>query len=233
MADKSSSGFSSPGSSEPGFAAAFGTLQQIAGARRSTPRSEESCELCSAALGREHPHLLEPESRQIYCACGACALLFDGIPKSRYKRIPRDARYLQDFEMTDAQWENLRIPINMAFFFRSSLEGRMVALYPSPAGAVESLLPLEAWNEIAAGTPALDSMRSDVEALLVNRVGHPYVTARAQYFIAPIDVCYKLVGLIRSNWRGLSGGSEVWTEIGQFFTNLRSHSEIVSGGVHA
>ena len=111
MADKSSSGFSSPGSSEPGFAAAFGTLQQIAGARRSTPRSEESCELCSAALGREHPHLLEPESRQIYCACGACALLFDGIPKSRYKRIPRDARYLQDFEMTDAQWENLRIPI--------------------------------------------------------------------------------------------------------------------------
>ena len=109
----------------------------------------------------------------------------------------------------------------------------MVALYPSPAGAVESLLPLEAWNEIAAGTPALESMRSDVEALLVNRVGHPYVTARAQYFIAPIDVCYKLVGLIRSNWRGLSGGSEVWTEIGQFFTNLRSHSEVVSGGVHA
>jgi hypothetical protein len=69
--------------------------------------------------------------------------------------------------------------------------------------------------------------------LLVNRVGHPNVSARAQYFIAPIDVCYKLVGLIRTNWRGLSGGSEVWTEIGQFFTNLRSHSEVVSGGVHA
>jgi hypothetical protein len=45
---------------------------------------------------------------------------------------------LANFEMSDGQWESLLIPINMAFFFRSSIEGRMIALYPSPAGAVES-----------------------------------------------------------------------------------------------
>ena len=57
---------------------------------------------------------------------------------------------LANFQMTDAQWDSLMIPINMAFFFRSSPDARMVAMYPSPAGATESLLSLEAWNEIAA-----------------------------------------------------------------------------------
>jgi uncharacterized protein DUF5947 len=197
------------------------------------PRAVESCEMCSAGLGREHPHLIEPETRRIVCACIACALLFDGGANSRFRRIPRDAQYLQDFEMTDTQWENLRIPINMAFFFHSSPEGKMIALYPSPAGAVESLLPLEAWSEIAAGMPAINSMRPGVEALLVNRVGQSHAATRAEYYIAPIDVCYKLVGLIRTNWRGLSGGSEVWSEIGQFFSNLKSNSEVTAGTLHA
>ena len=35
----------------------------------------------------------------------------------------------------------------------------------------------------------------------------------AQYYIVPIDECYRLVGLIRMHWRGLSGGTEVWKEI--------------------
>jgi hypothetical protein len=56
----------------------------------------------------------------------------------------------------------------------------------------------------------------DVEALLVNRVG-----AARDYFIVPIDECYKLVGLIRLHWRGLSGGAVVWGEIGRFFDELR------------
>jgi hypothetical protein len=36
----------------------------------------------------------------------------------------------------------------------------------------------------------------------------------------PIDECYRLVGLIRLNWRGLSGGSEVWEEVDKFFEQL-------------
>jgi hypothetical protein len=160
-------------------------------------------------------------------------MLFDGMERSKYKRVSRHAQYLSDFEMTDGQWESLLIPINMAFFFRSSIEGRVIVLYPSPAGAVESLLPLEAWNEIAESNRALSRLLPDVEALLVNRVGHAHGIARAAYYIAPIDECYKLVGLIRSNWRGLSGGSEVWTEIGQFFSDLRSRAHVVSGEANA
>jgi len=59
-------------------------------------------------------------------------------------------------------------------------------------------------------------MQADVEALLVNRSQD----AR-EYFIAPIDKCYELVGTIRVHWRGLSGGDEVWRAIDKFFAQLR------------
>jgi len=176
---------------------------------------------------------VELANRQILCACDACALLFDGLEKSRYKRVSRTSQYLANFEMTDGLWESLMIPINMAFLFRSSLENRIVALYPSPAGAVESLLPLDAWEEIADQNPSLHQLKPDVEALLVNRVGHAHGLRDVEYYIAPIDECYKLVGLIRTNWKGLSGGAEVWTEVARFFAELRSKSEVVRGGVNA
>jgi hypothetical protein len=216
----------------PAFEQAFGALRQFTRTRQSASPLER-CELCSAGLDQEHPHLVELVSRQILCACDACAMLFDGMEKSRYKRVSRRAQYLSGFRMTDSQWESLLIPINMAFFFRSSIEGKVVVLYPSPAGAVESLLPLEAWNEIAADNRSLRGLLPDIEALLVNRVGHAHGLAQAEYYIAPMDQCYKLVGLIRSNWRGLSGGAEVWEAIGGFFSDLRSKSEIVSGGANA
>ncbi len=127
----------------------------------------------------------------------------------------------------------LLIPINLAFFFYSSVEKRMVALYPSPAGAVESLLPLDAWSEIAADNPVLHRLKPDIEALLVNRVGHAHGMGQAEYYIAPIDECYRLVGLIRTNWKGLSGGTEVWTEVGRFFAGLKSNAERIGGGPNA
>jgi Family of unknown function (DUF5947) len=212
---------------------AFGVLRQFTRARSSASRAVEFCELCSAGLRHDHPHLVELASRQIVCACDACALLFDGMEKSRYKRVSRSAQYLADFEMSDGQWESLLIPINMAFLFRSSPEGRVMALYPSPAGAVESLLPLDAWSEIVEQNPVLHRLQPDIEALLVNRVGHAHGLGRAEYYIAPIDECYKLVGLIRTNWKGLSGGTETWTEIGRFFAELKAKSEAISGGVNA
>ncbi|MGH7936478.1 MAG: DUF5947 family protein, partial [Chthoniobacterales bacterium] len=93
---------------------------------------------------------------------------------------------------------------------------KMTALYPSPAGATESLLPITAWETIVRQNPVLRELQPDVEALLVNRAHE----AR-DYYIAPIDKCFELVGLIRMNWRGFSGGEEVWREIEKFFTNLQ------------
>src|ERR1700752_4948557 len=216
-----------------GFEQAFSILRQFTRSRSAASRAVEHCELCSAGLHHDHPHLVELATRQILCACDACAMLFDNMERSRYKRVSRTSRYLPNFEMTDSQWEGLMIPINMAFLFRSSLENRIIALYPSPAGAVESLLPLDAWAEIEESDPALRQLKPDIEALLVNRVGHSHGTRNAEYYIAPIDECYKLVGLIRANWKGLSGGAEVWTEVGRFFGELKSKSEVVRGGVNA
>jgi len=208
---------------------AFATLRQFTRSKRPLER----CELCGADLRREHPHLVEIASRQIVCACEPCATLFDGMTASRYKRVSRRARLLTNFQMTEGQWESLLIPINMAFFFHSSLEGRTVTLYPSPAGAVESLLPLEAWTEIVQQNSVLRELQPDIEALLINRVGQAHELSRADYFIAPIDECYRLVGLIRANWKGLSGGSEVWMEIGRFFSDLKSRADAVSGEANA
>jgi hypothetical protein len=179
----------------------------------------ERCELCSAEIAPSHSHLLDPTKRQIFCACEACALLFCGQAGAHYLRIPRRIRLLSDFEMTDEQWEALMIPINLAFFYRDGASSRMVAMYPSPAGATESLLSLESWEEIRAQNHALQKMEPDVEAFLVNRVG-----ATHQYFLVPIDGCFRLVGLIRMHWKGLSGGTEVWKHIEQFFSDLRSRS---------
>jgi hypothetical protein len=116
------------------------------------------------------------------------------------------------------------VPINMVFFFKSSLENRVIALYPSPAGATESLLALESWNDIVARNPVLNEMESDVEGLLVNRLGYSRGFSAAEYYLLPIDECYKLVGLIRLHWKGLSGGTEVWRELGDFFRSVKARS---------
>lgn len=197
---------------------AFAALRRLATARSrlSAGVADEKCELCSVPLAPEHRHLLEIATRKIVCSCDACALRFPAEIGGRFKIIPRDTRTLPDFQMSDAEWENFALPINLVFFFKSSPHEKMVALYPSPAGATESLLPLASWQNLVAENSALARMEPDVEALLVNRVGE----AR-EYFIAPMDVCFELVGLIRVHWRGLSGGDAVWQEIEAFFAKLK------------
>ena len=121
----------------------------------------------------------------------------------------------------------------MAFFLKSSLESRVVALYPSPAGATESLLALESWNDIVERNPILNEMESDVEGLLVNRLGYSRGYSAAEYYLLPIDECYKLVGLIRMHWKGLSGGTDVWRELGEFFSSLKGRAVEVGAESHA
>lgn len=182
-----------------------------------TAEQQERCELCGEPLLAEHRHLLDLESRRLLCACRACSMLFDrrAAGGGHYRLIPGRRLRLDDFELDDVAWERLRIPVEMAFFFFSSAAERVVAFYPSPMGATESRLELTAWAELQRANPALAAIEHDVEALLVNRA-----RGKRGGWIVPVDDCYRLVAVIRTRWRGFTGGKEVWTEIERFFDEL-------------
>jgi Family of unknown function (DUF5947) len=209
---------------------AFSSLRRFAeeesekAAKEAAQAAQEHCDLCSEPIPPEHRHLLEVSTREIMCVCRACSILFDkeAASEGKYRLIPDRRLFLEDFEMSDVQWESLRVPVDMAFFFYSTPAERVVAFYPSPMGPTESLLRLSAWEELEEDNPLLRGMERDVEALLVNRV-----RGAREHFLVPIDECYSLVGLIRMRWRGLSGGREVWEEIGRFFEDLRERSKTV------
>lgn len=170
--------------------------------RFAAPRlTGEFCEFCGARLGEAHAHLVEPAAHRLHCACDACAAARTAEAAARYRLVPRTARRLAGFVVDEAAWTALRLPIDLAFFYYSSPERRIVAFYPSPAGATQSTLSLAAWSELTGREPALARLQPDVEALLVNRLG----TARDAYLL-PIDTCYALTGEIRRRWKGLSAG---------------------------
>jgi hypothetical protein len=193
-------------------------------ARRESTRREaelERCELCGEAIASEHRHLMDLHDRELVCSCRACSLLFadPAAGAGRYRLVSDRRLRLGGFAMSDMAWEELRLPVDIAFLFHSSAHGRVVAFYPSPMGPTESDLRLTAWQELAAANPVLDTMAPDVEALLVNRA-----RGARQAWLVGIDECYALVGLIRTRWRGLTGGSEVWQAITQFFDDLDRRS---------
>jgi len=193
-------------------------LQQIA-SRLTVAREAalERCELCGAPIAPAHRHLLDLEQRELMCSCQACSVLFATAAASagHYRLVPDRRLRITDLDLTDVLWAELRLPVEMAFFFRSTAADRVQAFYPSPMGPTESLLGLEAWAELAAANPVLETLAPDVEALLVNRV-----RGARDGWLVPIDECYALVGLIRTRWRGFTGGSEVWDALGRFFAEL-------------
>ena len=129
-------------------------------------------------------------------------LLFCYREGSKYRHVPRRVDFLPNFRLSDEEWEALHLPINLAFFLHSSTAGHMAAFYPSPAGAMESLVGLDAWADLTEANPVLRELEPDVEALLVNRVGE----TREVYRVG-IDLCYHLAGLIRLHWRRIGWGT--------------------------
>ncbi len=147
----------------------------------------------------DHRHLLHLVERRIVCACEACWALYSG--DAEYRPAGSRTIWLDAFDCPDELWGMFQIPIGLAFFMRSTVSGGVVAFYPSPAGATESELDLEAWGQLVQRNPPLGELDPDAEALIVNRLEEPH-----RYVIAPIDMCYGLVGLIKSRWEGISGG---------------------------
>jgi hypothetical protein len=189
---------------------------------KNTPvEAEERCDLCGAPIPPGHRHVADVVARSLLCACRACTILLGrpGAGGGHFRLIPERRLLLTDFSLDEATWAELQIPVELAFFFRSTPAGRVVALYPSPLGATESLLELDTWEELERENPVLRELDSDVEALLVNRAGDV-----REHFLVPIDDCYALVALIRSRWKGLAGGPDVRRELDTFFDRLRAQA---------
>ena len=193
-------------------------LREPDGPQATPGRSGASC--ARRRWPRDHPHLVEPAERRLLCACTACGVLFSE-PGLRYRRVPD--RYLYDtgFVLSDTQWDELQVPVGMAFFLVNSIRRAVVACYPSPAGATESELSLAAWADGVGASALAGLMEPDVEALLVRRGDAGRGGGPARALLVPVDACYRLVGLVRLHWKGFDGGAEAWAAIDAFFAELQ------------
>jgi hypothetical protein len=210
----------------------------------------ERCEMCRQVLQDRHGHLVDTEKRSLTCACRACYLLFthEGAGGGRYRAVPERVYYDPDRPLTETDWNELQIPVAMAFFFYNSALGRVVAGYPSPGGATECELDLAAWDRLAAGYPLLAALAPDVEAILVTRqagqggmsppsppgLPSPSVSPRTssghyEVFLIPIDECYSLVGELRLRWQGFDGGAEAHAALAAFLDSLRRRALVLEG----
>ena len=176
---------------------------------------EERCELCGTPVEARHGHVVDVEHRSLKCTCRACYLLF--VPQEsgagRLRAVPERYRFEPDRPLSTSDWERLGIPVASAFFLRG--EDGVRAFYPSPAGATECLLDLEAWAELGREHPMLAAAQPEVEAILI-RAEH----AGVECYLVPIDVCYQLVGIVRVYWKGFDGGSEARERIDGFFAEV-------------
>ena len=179
----------------------------------------ERCEMCAEVLTDRHGHLVDTEKRSLACACRACYLLFthEGAAGGRYRAVPERICHDPERPLADEDWNELQIPVAMAFFFFNSALGRVVAGYPSPGGTTECELDLAAWDRIAAVYPLFAEMAPDVEAIFVNRTA-------GEVFLIPIDECYSLVGELRMYWTGFDGGAEVRAALAAFLDGLRKRA---------
>ncbi len=210
-----------PADHEPDPAGALRVLQRIR-QPKPRPRPGEVCDLCGETIPDEHSHLVDLTARSLSCSCRPCALLFTnpGAAGGRYRPVPERHRAVPGLMVSPGQWDRLQIPVSVAFFFFNSEQGRVAAFYPSPAGATESLLPLDIWEELVAANPVLATLEPDVEALLARAERD----RAAEYYLVPIDACYELVGHLRRLWRGFDGGQEAKGALDAFFERVRSRS---------
>jgi hypothetical protein len=176
-----------------------------------------ACELCGAPIESKHSHVVDLEQRRLMCTCRPCYLLFthSGAAGGKLRSVSQRVLKLPHPVLGDPCWDAFNIPVGVAFFLRDSARGRVLAFYPSPAGATESGLPLETWKEMAEVHPLIGTLEADTEALLVSRRRD-----RVDAWIVPVDACYELVGRVRSRWKGFDGGGEAWHEIDAFFAGL-------------
>lgn len=211
---------------EPDIGRALAALRRFAeGAapRERKPAAGEHCDLCAAPVPDDHRHMLEMPAApaesvagsSLRCVCRSCTVLFSReAAQRRYRLIPDRRLRLPDLGIDDLEWQAWRIPVGLAFLTPTS-SGPVIATYPGAAGPVSAAVDEAAWEELRQRNPVLATLEPDVEALLINRVRD----AR-RYYVVPLDDCYRLVGLVRNGWQGMTGGAELWTKLDRFFGEM-------------
>jgi hypothetical protein len=185
--------------------------------RAEPDQDEERCDLCAAPLpsgsadSHGHRHLLDEQRDGLLCSCQACALLFEreAAGRGHYRLVPEHRRRLAELD-THA----LGLPVGLVFFVRDD-DGRVVANYPSALGATHAEVDEQTWRGLVEQCPPLGELAPGVQALLVNTN-----RGACEHWVVPIDVCYRLVAVIKREWQGLSGGGTVWPAIEEFFAEL-------------
>ena len=203
-------------------------LERFARRVAAPPDEAQRCELCGVAIDDRHRHVLELGPRLVRCACRACAVLFDD-PQSgggRWRSVPERVRVDPALTVSDAEWVALGVPVRIAYVVLDSRTRRYVAFYPSPAGPIEADVAAARWEALAERSPLVAGLVPDVEALLVRRRGNGVVDC----YLAPIDLCYELIGAVRQCWRGFDGGDEARRVIDDFFARLDARSEPIRRG---
>ena len=185
----------------------------------SPPSALEYCQFCQVPIAARHPHLIELSSRGVVCACPDCADSPDRPP--RLALSPDPAEFAAAARLCHQRRAVGRVS-------DPDRPGVCVSRQrgAAPGGALSGCCrrhPIRARPRSLVGTgggqPGANELAPDVEALLVNRTKES-----REYYRAPIDRCFALAGLIRTHWRGLSGGSAVWDKIEQYFARLRSEA---------
>lgn len=171
----------------------------------------ERCDLCAQAVPEEHRHLYAADREELLCACGACAVLFagDGAGGGRYLLVPS-----RRVRLAPVDTGPLGVPVGLVFFVPRA-DGSVTAQGPSPAGAMRWEVEAGRWTQMCAACPPLATMAPEVEALLVNTV-----RGQDHHWIVPVDDCFRMVALVRREWRGLAGGGRVWPAVERFFAEL-------------
>lgn len=185
--------------------------------------------MCAAEIPAGHSHVADLERSALLCACRACYLLFthSQAGRGRYRAVPDRCVFDPGPPLSAAEWDDLEIPVALAFFLRSSpredagtsQDSAVTGFYPSPAGVTECRLDLSAWDRIAAAHPLLRAAEPDVEAAMICKTD-----GNIEHFLVPIDICYELAGRMRQAWRGFDGGAEARQAIADFLDGIRSRA---------
>jgi hypothetical protein len=202
-------------------------LRAVAPAPTPAPTPRDTCELCGTAVADGHGHGVDAEQHRLVCLCDPCRIVLganrDG--HGRFRALPDRVVADPEFARADGEWEALGIPVSTAFFFHDSVADGIVAFYPSPAGATESLLGAHQWEDLAGTSAVASELVPDTEAMLVRRGDDVH-----ESYLVPVDRCYELVGLLRMHWRGFDGGQEAHDALDEFFGRIRAEARDLRPG---